>query len=218
MKKHHMLVLMMTLLLLGLSACRMSASTPPPVTPTTNLSEIARQATQTAIAKTPKSEDAGETDQAQEPAGEATTAPTDATSEEPAATATPVPTEEPSSEESAEVPTYAVPDTYTIHEGEFPFCLARRFNINIDDLLNYNGLSRNAVLYPGDVIEIPDNARPFNGRRALRNHPTSYTVQSQATLYEIACLFGDVDPRAIAQVNDLSLSQKLQPGTVIQIP
>lgn len=210
MKKHHMLVIMI-LVTLGLSACRMSASTPPPVTPTTNLSEIARQATQMAIAKTPQ---AGET----QAVDSTDAAPAEeVTNEEPTAAETPAPTKE-SSSENKQAPSYAVPDTYTLHEGEFPFCLARRFNINIDDLLNYNGLYDGVILYPGDVLEIPRQARPFNGNRALRDHPTSYTVQGSATLYEIACFFGDVDPRAIAQVNDLDLSQTLRSGTVIQIP
>lgn len=210
MKKYHMLGLM-TLIILSLTACKMSASTPPPVTPTTNLSEIARQATQTAIAKTPQ---AGET-QAVDPTDAVPAE--EGTDEEPTTANTPVPTKE-SSSENKQAPSYAVPDTYTLHEGEFPFCLARRFNINIDDLLNYNGLYDGQILYPGDVLEIPRQARPFNGNRALRNHPTSYTVQSSTSLYEIACLFGDVDPRAIAQVNDLDLSQTLRAGTVIQIP
>ena len=67
MKKNRMLIFVIIISSLMFSACTMSASTPPPITPTTNLSEIARQATETAIAKTPKS---GET---QDP--EATTDP-----------------------------------------------------------------------------------------------------------------------------------------------
>jgi len=212
MKKHHMLVIMI-LVTLTLSACRMSASTPPPVTPTTNLSEIARQATQTAIAKTPK---AGDTQVPEATQADDTQAATQAPTE---AADTPEPTQKPTSDsDNQSGPEYAVPDSYTLHEGEFPFCLARRFNINIDDLLNHNGLSRDAILYPGDVIEIPRNARPYNGNRARRTHPTTYTVQSGETIYEIACLFGDVDPRAIAEVNDIGLEQSLQPGTVLQIP
>lgn len=211
MKKTTALILLI-LVTLSLSACRMSASTPPPETPTTNLSEIARQATQTAIAKTPKAGDSQETPDPEATAGEPTAAPTDDAAE-------PDPTAEPTQKPSGgEAPTYAVPDSYTLHEGEFPFCLARRFNINIDDLLNYNGLSDNTILYPGDVIEIPESARPFNGQRALRSHPTSHTVGSGETPYSIACLYGDVDPRAIAQVNDISVNQQLTPGTVIQIP
>ncbi|MEE8356653.1 MAG: hypothetical protein V3R33_05015, partial [Anaerolineales bacterium] len=59
MNKSHMLIFIVIFSSLLFSACTMSASTPPPITPTTmDLSEIARQATETAIAKTPK---AGET-------------------------------------------------------------------------------------------------------------------------------------------------------------
>ncbi|NOQ40553.1 MAG: LysM peptidoglycan-binding domain-containing protein, partial [Anaerolineales bacterium] len=187
-----------------------SASTPPPATPTTNLSEIARQATETAIAKTPKS---GETLVPEETQVDITPAGTDM--------GPPTSTPEPTAAQETSDPgpaSYAVPDTYTLHKGEFVFCLARRFNILPADIMTYNGYESGDILYPGEIVQIPPNSRAYIGERALRYHPTSYTVIYGDTLYSISCLFGDVDPRAIAAANDLDIDQALTSGTVIQIP
>ena len=213
MKKNSMLILFFIIASLMFSACTMSASTPPPTTPTTNISEIARQATQTAIAKTPK---AGEGEsQTPEPTTETEAEPTETPEEVTPPTNTPEPE---ATDDPEPVTEYAVPDSYTLHQGEFPFCLARRFNILPEDLMDYNGLESETTYYPGLTINIPSNARSFIGDRALQYHPSTYTVEYGDTLYSIACLYGDVDPRAIAAVNDLDIDQALTPGTTLQIP
>ncbi len=84
--------------------------------------------------------------------------------------------------------------------------------------MDYNGYEYGTLLYPGDTILMPPAGRPYIGDRALQYHPTDYTVVYGDTLYSIACLYGDVDPRAIAAANDLDLDQALTPGTVLQIP
>jgi len=207
MKKSHMLILIVIISSLLFSACTMSASTPPPITPTTNLSEIARQATETAIAKTPK---AGETDVPDETqVNEGDISPTAA-----APTSTPAPT----ATEKPDPVSYAVPDSYTLHKGEFVFCLGRRFNILPADIMALNGYESGDILYPGEIVIIPSNGRAYRGERALQYHPTTYSVIPGDTVYSISCLFGDVDPRAIAAANDLDVDQALTSGTVLQIP
>ena len=210
MKKSHMLILIVIISSLLFSACTMSASTPPPITPTTNLSEIARQATETAIAKTPK---IGET---QVP-GETQVTEGDLTPTVAAPTSTPAPIDT----EGTSVPdpvSYAVPDSYTLHKGEFVFCLARRFNILPADIMTLNGYESGDILYPGEIVQIPSNSRAYIGDRALQYHPTTYSVIPGDTLYSISCLFGNVDPRAIAAANNLDVDQALTYGTVLQIP
>ena len=211
MKKTSLIVLIVIISALLFSACTMSASTPPPVTPTTNLSEIARQATETAVAKTPK---AGET-QAPDATEESMTDPTATVSDAVEPTSTPEPAAE---TEEPEVYEYAAPDSYTLHEGEFIYCIARRFNIHPEDLEVYNGYESGTLLYPGDTLQIPSGSRSWIGDRALQYHPSNYTVIYGDTLYSISCLYGDVDPRAIAAANDLDIDQVLTPGTVLQIP
>jgi len=110
------------------------------------------------------------------------------------------------------------PASYTLNFGEFPYCIARRFNLNPDELLSLNGLADGQILQPGLVLKIPQTNNPFPASRALKAHPTTYTVLSGDTFYSIACKFGDVDPVNIAAVNGLNASASLTPGQSLQIP
>lgn len=116
------------------------------------------------------------------------------------------------------VPVGSRPSTYTLQPGEFPYCIARRFDVDPDALLSLSGLSNN-VMYPaGTQLRIPQSGS-FPGTRALRNHPATYTVASSSeTIYSIACLFGDVDPSAIAQANNVSPGAALTSGQQLSIP
>jgi LysM repeat protein len=113
--------------------------------------------------------------------------------------------------------TFEVPSTYTLHEGEFPFCLARRFNRNPVDLMALNGLTDATLNNPGETLLIPSTGT-FPGPRALLSHPTTYTVDAGDTIYWVACYYGDVYPMAIAAVNGLSSPYTLTPGSTIEIP
>jgi LysM repeat protein len=110
------------------------------------------------------------------------------------------------------------PATYTIEQGEFPFCIARRFNVNLAELLSINGLNTSSFFYAGQELKIPQTGNPFEGTRALRDHPTTYKIQSGDTLNIIACYFGDVSPDMIALQNNLSMDKELPVGEVIIIP
>ena len=82
----------------------------------------------------------------------------------------------------------------------------------------YNGIESGTIHYPGETIQIPPDSRAYIGDRALQYHPSNYTGVYGDTLYSIACLYGNVDPRAIAAANDLDIDLALTPGTVLQIP
>lgn len=131
----------------------------------------------------------------------------------PEATATPSPT-----------PTMAVvevdlvvPETYTLQKGEFPWCLARRFNVDATTLLNTNGLS-GSQYYAGLKLTIPTGGAAFQGDRALVSHPATYTVSSGDTFYSIACHYGDVWPEEIAAQNGMTLDDTLTAGATLNIP
>jgi hypothetical protein len=52
-----------------------------------------------------------------------------------------------------------------------------------------------------------------------RVHPTVYPVSAlNETMYTVACLFGDVQPLAIAQANNLSVDSVLYIGQQLNIP
>lgn len=109
------------------------------------------------------------------------------------------------------------PATYSLKLGEFPYCIARRFNVDPSDLLSLNGLSDSNVLQPGTVLKIPQTGS-FPGDRALNSHPAQYTVMVNDTIYGIACHFGDVSPDAIAAANNLTLTSPLATGKILNIP
>jgi LysM repeat protein len=107
------------------------------------------------------------------------------------------------------------PASYTLQPGEFPWCIARRFDVDPIQLMVANGLRGNRF-YAGQVLVIPQNASPFPGERALHSHQ-DYTVKAKDTLYKIACWFGDVDPLEIAAWNNLSAPYSLTAGQVLRM-
>jgi LysM repeat protein len=110
------------------------------------------------------------------------------------------------------------PSNYTLQAGEFPYCIARRFNINPDQLLSANGISDGSLFKPGLTLTIP-KAGPFPGDRTLHPHPDTYTVDSaDTTIAGVACYYGDVLPQEIASANGLSVSSALTIGQHLSIP
>jgi LysM repeat protein len=109
------------------------------------------------------------------------------------------------------------PASYTLQKGEFPYCIARRFDVDTGLLLNLNGLSNGDIYFTNLTLKIPQSGS-FPGTRALRNHPSTYTASSTDTLSGIACVFGDVDPAAIASANNISVGATLTSGQQLSIP
>ena len=116
------------------------------------------------------------------------------------------------------IPTLKRPQTYTLQRGEWPICIARRFDLNMGDLLAINGLNMNSKPATGFVMQIPQSGNWSSGARALKSHPTSYTVVAGDTIYTVACSFGDVSPEGIIAANGLKSPYTLTAGTVINIP
>jgi LysM repeat protein len=142
----------------------------------------------------------------------------------PAVTETPVPEAAPKPTSAVEVvvqplPTEGKPPaTYTLQKGEFPWCIARRYNVNPVELLSLNGLNINSQVYVGAVLKIPQTGNSFGAERSLKTHPVDYTVRAGDTIYTVACAFGDVSPDAIIAANGLTSPYALTSGSVIRIP
>lgn len=117
------------------------------------------------------------------------------------------------------IPAGSHPASYTLQQGEFLYCIARRFNVDPDELLALNGIVDSQTVYAGLALKIPQSGNGFPGDRMLRNHPASYTVTAvDETVYSVACLFGDADPARIAQNNNISLGTTLTVGQTLSIP
>jgi LysM repeat protein len=113
------------------------------------------------------------------------------------------------------------PGTYTLKKGEFPYCIARRFNVNPDELLSLNNISTGAAnsLQPGLTLKIPQSGNPFPANRAWHSHPTTYVLPEANTVYGVACYFGDIQPSAILNANPAITNPDLiAAGTSLQIP
>jgi LysM repeat protein len=219
----YLIFLVLVSLAIILAGCRLSASTPPPTeTPTADAAmstleaELGNIATQTFVAgggeATPAATQPPQVESTEPAAPDASPVPTEQVTEPPApaqpsATPVVVPTATP-----------GIPTSYQLQKSEFPFCIARRFNVNQSELLSLNGLSTSSVVPVGFTLKIPQTGNTFAGQRSLANHPDSYTVVAGDTIYKVACKYGDVDPMAIAQANGLSSPYNLSSGQVLQIP
>ena len=232
-KKRLLIVIMAGMLVLALAACVRPASTPPSseASPTTAgdfpvpgatddvMSQLEQAATQTLMAMqgTPISSPTPPLVQGTAAPVQPTSAPADTTVVQPTQaaaaaappSATPVPLPQ---------PTPGKPSSWTLQKGEFPFCIARRFDVSPEELLRLNGLSSNSYFYAGMVFKIPQTGSGFPGGRALKSHPTNYSVGSGDTIFTIACQYGDVDPYAIAAANGLSSPYNLKSGQSLYIP
>lgn len=211
-----------------LAGCRLSASTPPPTAAPeesdasmqTLEAELGSIATQTAVAG------GGSTVNTQEPSTDVTSVPSTETAPgttpqvetESAPESTSPPAQPTATPAPVSTATPGIPQTYKLQEGEFPFCIARRFNVDQTELLNVNGLGEYSVLPVGYTLTIPQTGNKFVGRRALINHPDNYTVAAGDTINSIACKYGDVDPAAIIQANELSSPYTVSVGQVLHIP
>jgi LysM repeat protein len=115
-------------------------------------------------------------------------------------------------------PTPGKPSSWTLQTGEFPYCIARRFNVNPSELLRLNGLSTDSLVFAGMTLKIPQTGDTFPGSRSLKSRPTNYTVAAGDNIYSIACQFGDADPYAIAAANGLTSPYRLNAGQSLYIP
>jgi len=113
------------------------------------------------------------------------------------------------------------PATYILQKGEWPYCIARRFNVNPDELLSLSGLTtaQSNALIVGQKLVIPQTNSPFPADRSWHDHPTTYTVpSSDQTIYGVACYFGDIEPSVIASANSISVDAALTTGQKLNIP
>ncbi len=198
MHKKVLNLILIALLGLILSACTLAASTPPPPTATaegdfpfpipTEPDILSEIMTQTAFV-----EGGGMIE-------------TEVEVEE-----TPTPT-------MAPIPTLTRPSSYTLQRGEHPFCIARRYNLDVAQLLSINGLNVNSKPPVGTTLKIPESGNWNTGDISLKSHPDTYTVRSGDTIHSIACQYGDVSPEAIAAANGLEEPYNLTAGQVLQIP
>ena len=236
-RTHRGLTIASTLLLVAvlLSACEQPYSTPPAVTNTpidpnsffstpipsepSNMQDVENISTQTALAASGVTQPAVVSTSTLALAGAASVTPTPIIALNPTNTATQAVVVVPT---STTVPTGSRPSSYVLKNGEFPYCIARRFNVDPDQLLSLSGLSSFQAdsLSAGTVLTIPQSGS-FPGDRSWHDHPATFTVGSTydtRTVYGVACYYGDIEPSVIAQNNGISVDATLTVGQTLNIP
>lgn len=78
--------------------------------------------------------------------------------------AAPEPTQAPPAPTQAPQPAPNCSSPYTVVKGDWVYQIGRRCNLHPDDIIAANGLRYPYLIYPGDVLTLPSNARPFPGQ------------------------------------------------------
>ena len=114
--------------------------------------------------------------------------------------------------------------TWALRAEEFPFCIARRYGVDPNALLQASRLSSPDIYYAGLELVIPSGPAwsvQDLGPRWLSQHPATYVVTGNAdtTVYGVACKYGDVTPDAIVAANPgVTLGSSLNVGKSLNIP
>lgn len=121
------------------------------------------------------------------------------------------PTEAQTPAAKSSLPTPAPMVTYVVQAGDTAFSIARRFGIDLADLVAANDLPDPSRLAVGQQLKIPPpSPSPTPAGR-------TYTVRTGDTLQAIAIRFSTT-VEAIAQANNLREPYLIYPGQVLVIP
>jgi membrane-bound lytic murein transglycosylase D len=129
------------------------------------------------------------------------------------------------------VPTARIPDgkRYVVRRGDTLSGIARRHRVPEDELAAFNGLSLDATLRRGRVLEIPSHSAPIRAKKtkgptrtartasSASPSPKTYRVKSGDTLYAIARRHGTT-VGDISAANSLSPDATIRPGDRLTIP
>ncbi|MCG6947736.1 MAG: LysM peptidoglycan-binding domain-containing protein [Acidobacteria bacterium] len=108
---------------------------------------------------------------------------------------------------------------YRVQKNDTLSHIARGFSVSVDSLCAANGLSRQDVIRPGQLLVIPGSSA--GSSRAARTQSVTdsgvtHTVREGDTLYDIAREYA-VSVSALKQINGLS-SSRIYPGKRLRIP
>jgi LysM repeat protein len=212
-KLTNLILLGSLILTLGLTGCKLAASKAPPATPTVDfpfpLGTQPADAMKSVLSQTQTAVAAPVGDQATQATAKEVAATSDSQAVQATAEPKPVYNRETNPKR---------PATYTLQAGEWPICIARRYNLNVGSLLSANGLTMDSKPGAGTSLNIPSSGTWDSGTRAYHSHPTSYTVKGGDTINIIACYYGDLLPDDIIGANGLSKPYSLSAGKVLSIP
>jgi len=131
-------------------------------------------------------------------------------------------------EESAEESEPAVESDdqiYIVQPGDNPYMIAHRFGFGTLVLLEYNGLTENDLIHPGDSLLVPPDDYEYQGTAEVTEEeesdpipePLHYFVQAGDNPWLIARSFG-INTQTLLAYNNLELDAVLHIGDELLIP
>jgi len=111
----------------------------------------------------------------------------------------------------------AQPPSYRVRPGDNPWSIARRFNVDLDDLLAWNGLDAEVVLSVGQTIALREP--PTAGGQTTRSARAgkTYEVRRGDNLWQIARKY-DASVEEIRRLNGFGAGHDLKPGDRVLLP
>ncbi len=109
----------------------------------------------------------------------------------------------------------------TVRPGESLWQIAQRAGVGVNAIAQANHLTRQTVLHPGQVLNIPGETAvaaisPRQERAATQPRETTYIVRKGDTLWQIAQQY-HVQPKSLIQWNRLASASDIQPGSRLTI-
>ena len=111
---------------------------------------------------------------------------------------------------TASAGTASLPSSYILQRGEFPYCIARRLDLDPAELLTMNSLQAQRVFFTGSVLQIPQTGRRFPGVSNLLTHTAADLVSSSTeTLNSVIWVRQGKDTLALGNVTGAMVLQSM---------
>ncbi|NPA27560.1 MAG: LysM peptidoglycan-binding domain-containing protein, partial [Epsilonproteobacteria bacterium] len=105
---------------------------------------------------------------------------------------------------------------YRVKSGDTLFSIARKFKVSISEINKVNHLKSNSLIYPGDILKIPNKSYVEEAQKAVKTQKkTVYRVKRGDTLRSIARKF-NMSIEELLEINNIR-RKKLRPGTEINV-
>ena len=104
-------------------------------------------------------------------------------------------------------------EMYIVSEGDSLWSIARKYNLDVNDLAQMNSLNENEYLQLGQQLSIGN--KNIHRNIESKKRTILYSVKQGDNLYKISELF-DVTIKSIEEINDFNEST-LMPGQIIKI-
>lgn len=119
-----------------------------------------------------------------------------------------------------------VKDTiYTVKSGDTYWIISNKFNVNIIELIEYNGHNKNTILHIGQQIKIPEslsnssNNLPSDSINSDKPYVTydSYIVQKGDNIWSLSNKFG-IPQKDLVEANNITMDTVFNIGDTLKIP